>query len=165
MNGHVFIDGGYGLAFNLMTAVQQCLEKVDDEKDIIVDVAVCATIDLPETGVTNNAYDNHKVAKSIRNYNTQTASLTAQVQAFPEITVRNYFQESTSCPGHGGLSFDNSTTWCLQEQGRSDAKAMLEIGSANVAQTYEDWGNTKAIRNQFPYFRDYLNTVYSYIFN
>lgn len=41
LNGHLFMDGGTVWNANLSSAVQQCLEVVDDVADIIVDVAIC----------------------------------------------------------------------------------------------------------------------------
>jgi len=41
LNGHIFIDGGSVWNVNLSTAVEQCMEVVEDYADIIVDVAVC----------------------------------------------------------------------------------------------------------------------------
>lgn len=41
LNGHVFMDGGTVWNINLASAVQQCMEIVDDYSDIIVDVAIC----------------------------------------------------------------------------------------------------------------------------
>ena len=39
MNGHVFMDGGTVNGMNLASAVQQCMEIVDDYADVIVDLA------------------------------------------------------------------------------------------------------------------------------
>ena len=72
---------------------------------------------------------------------------------------------ANGCPGAGGLSFDNSTTWCLQEAGRADAKAMLDIGNENVSKTLDEWYFSKDLKKEYPHFRDYLNKVYSYVFN
>lgn len=78
--------------------------------------------------------------------------------------MRYYFQEKNSCPGAGGLDFNNSTTWCLQEAGRADAKAMLEIGSGNIEKTLEEWFSSQELKHEYPFFRDYLDKVYSYLF-
>lgn len=43
-----------------------------------------------------------------------------------------------SCPGTE-LNFNNDTTWCLQMQGRADAKAMLEIGQEGIGMSLEEW--------------------------
>jgi len=78
--------------------------------------------------------------------------------------MRYYFQEQSSCPGAGGLSFDNSTTWCLQEAGRADAKAMLEIGADQVHKTLEEWYSDKELKKEHGNFRSYLNKAFDYLF-
>ena len=113
MNGHVFMDGGTVWNVNLMTAVDQCLEIVDDYADIIVDVAVCSYDELPGGTPDKNAIKNWKLASSISDYYNGSNSLYAQAQAYPGLDIRYYFQERNSCPGAGGLDFNNSTTWCL----------------------------------------------------
>ena len=103
-------------------------------------------------------------ANNINYYYTNYDSVIAQAQAYPGLDMRYYFQESNSCPGAGGLDFNNSTTWCLQEAGRADAKAMLNIGSENVQKTLEEWYNDRALKKEYPYFRDYLDSIYDYLF-
>ena len=41
LKGHIFMDGGTVWDANLTSAVNQCLEIVDDVADIILDVAIC----------------------------------------------------------------------------------------------------------------------------
>jgi hypothetical protein len=82
----------------------------------------------------------------------------------PGPEYRYYFQERNSCPGSGGLSFLNSTTWCLQEAGRSDAQAMLNIGQDNIRDTLKDWSNDYPLRKSWPVFRDYLDYLFPTIF-
>ena len=56
MNGYVFMDGGTVWNVNLTTAVQECMEIVDDYSDIIVDIAICGYSNNPDTAISNNAY-------------------------------------------------------------------------------------------------------------
>jgi len=42
---------------------------------------------------------------------------------------------------------------------------MLAIGSQNVSKTLDEWFNDKELKKEYPFFRDYLNKVYHYIFN
>ena len=71
--------------------------------------------------------------------------------------MRYYFQENNKCPDQGGLDFNNSTTWCLQEAGRADAEDFLNIGSKDVKFTLDEWYNSIQLKKEYPYFRDYLN--------
>jgi len=133
------MDGGTVWNVNLDTAVENCMEIVDDYSDIIVDVAICGYQSEPGASVSRNAITNWQIAKSTRDYYNGGNSLWSQAKGYPGIDMRYYFQERNSCPGAGGLDFNNSTTWCLQEAGRADAKAMLDIGSDNVSKTLDEW--------------------------
>lgn len=130
LNGYVFMDGGTVWNVNLDSAVKQCMEIVgDDYSKIIVDVAICSYVGPPpEEPISKNALFNWRSSNSLHGYYASTDSLAAESRAFPGLNFRYYFQESNSCPGAGGLDFDNSTTWCLQEAGRADAQNMLNIG-------------------------------------
>ena len=50
-----------------------------------------------------------------------------QERAFPDVNYRYYFQdkETDPCGVWDLLDFSNSTTWCLQETGREEAKKAL----------------------------------------
>lgn len=110
---YVFMDGGTVWNVNLTSAVDQCMEIVDSYEDIILDVAICGYASEPGSESTKNAAKNWMEAQSIRSYYNGGNALWSQAQAFPGLEMRYYFQEQNSCPGAGGLSFDNSTTWCL----------------------------------------------------
>ncbi len=137
---------------------------VDDVSDIIVDVAVCSYSTEATGDVEKSAIKNWQHARDIKNYFAGTSNLFAEMSAYPGLDMRFYFQERNGCPGAGGLNFDNSTTWCLQEAGRNDAKNMLEIGNDNVSKTLDEWLANKELKKEYPHFRDYLNKAYSYIF-
>ena len=77
------------------------------------------------------------------------------MKAYPNIDIRYFFEFTTDCPGDS-LDFDNSTTWCLQEQGRSDAQKAMQIGQENIHRSIEEWENTPEIKKEYPYFVDYL---------
>ena len=157
MNGYVFMDGGMVWNVNLSSAVQQCMEIVDDYSDVIVDIAICGYATKPTADTSKNAMENFNNGKNLRDFYQGGNSVFGQAKAFPGIQSRYYFQEWNNCEGQGGLSFDNSTTWCLQEAGRKDAKDMLSIGSDNVYKTLEQWQDSQDLKKEYPIFRDYLN--------
>jgi len=41
---------------------------------------------------------------------------------------------------------------------------MLNIGSDNIAMTLDEWSESQELKKTYPYFRDYLNIVYSAFF-
>lgn len=138
---------------------------VDDPADIVLDVAICGYSAPPGGEVSGNAIHNWNLAKQARDFYGGSNSFYAQLEAYPGLEARYYFQERNSCPGAGGLDFNNSTTWCLQEAGRADAKAMLDIGSDNISTTLNEWRQDRTLKKEYPHFRDYLNMVYESIFN
>lgn len=136
-----------------------------DYSKIIVDVAICGTTNLPKPDVAKFAAKNYLEAINIRNYYKNTSSVWEQAKAYPGIDMRYYFQLETDCPGAGGIDFSNSTTWCLQEQGRSDAKAMLELGSETIAEKFDNWNRDRVIAKKYPHFSEYLTAVYNDLFS
>ena len=59
LNGYVFQDGGTAWTTNLVSAVEQCKEIVDDYEDIIVDVAICGYFSAPAGEVQKKAKANY----------------------------------------------------------------------------------------------------------
>ena len=113
LNGHIFMDGGTVWNVNADSAIQQCMEMVDDPADIVLDVAICGYSAPPGGEVSGNAIHNWNLAKQARDFYGGSNSFYAQLEAYPGLEARYYFQERNSCPGAGGLDFNNSTTWCL----------------------------------------------------
>ena len=114
----------------------------------------------PTATVEKNAMKNFMSAHAIHKYYDNFNSLMSQTRAYPSINFRYYFQEARhSCPGVQ-LDFNNSTTWCLQEQGRTDAKDMLNLGQGNISKTLEEWYADNELKKEFPIFRDYLSLIY-----
>ena len=68
LHGYIFFDGGMIWNVNLVSAIEQCMEIVDDFADIIVDVAVCSYTAQPGAKTSKNAYTNFRTANSIHDY-------------------------------------------------------------------------------------------------
>ena len=93
-------------------------------------------------------------------------AIQAEIRSHNDIDYRFYFQEDrTECTQDlpGDLDFRNSTTWCLQELGRRDAKTMLDLGQGKIRQTLDEWYEKKDIQKEYPNFRDYLNYIWHLI--
>lgn len=74
--------------------------------------------------------------------------------------MRYWFEDHTHCPDNSQLDFNNSTTWCLQEAGRQDAKDMLDIGQDNIRKTLDEWLADQELQEETPNFRDYLRQIF-----
>ena len=61
------------------------------------------------------------------------------MRAHPEVNYRYLFYEEFPAHWLECLDFNNSTTWPLQEQGRQDAKEMLQIGEGVAFKALETW--------------------------
>ena len=113
------MDGGTVWDVNVDSAVRQCLAMGYDQKDIIVDIAICgysAPVDEPKT---SNTIQNWFQNKAVHDYNNGSNAVQEQERAFPDVDYRYYFQDQDDCHVSNYLDFKNSTTWCLQEAGRA----------------------------------------------
>lgn len=91
LKGHILMDGGTVWNDNLDSAVQQCMEIVDDYSDVIVDIAICGYSTPPDTEVEKNAIKDYLMARNIRDYYINSNSLWEQAKAYPGIDIRYYF--------------------------------------------------------------------------
>ena len=140
--GHRMVDGGTVWNVNIDSAIDQCLEIVDDPADIIIDVLMCSSNSHTGFEISNNAMENWMNGFEIhKSYNGMNA-VTEQFDAYPEIQQRYYFiEDDNGCPGSSMLDFNNSTTWCLQEAGRKQAQDILNIGQEAIHASLDDWYN------------------------
>ena len=116
------MDGGTVWNVDPFSAIQQCLEVVDSEEDIIMDIAICGDYEMStesEIGKTMNAF---KRARSIRGFYQDPDEIAEAMRAFPGVDYRHLFLEvDLKLTGPSELDFRNETTWPLQVEGRQDA--------------------------------------------
>lgn len=86
---------------------------MEDESDIILDVAICDYASTPTGKESNNALRQYAWARNARTYYTGMDATSEELKAYPGIDVRYYFQEHDSCDDNGLLDFRNETTWCM----------------------------------------------------
>ena len=64
----ILSDGGVW-DIDISSAIQQCLNVVDDESDIIVDIAICGDKTLNQTeAVSKNALSNMAISRQINKF-------------------------------------------------------------------------------------------------
>lgn len=122
--GHVLIDGGSAWNVNIDAAINKCTELGFETSDIIVDTMITRISSLNPQSVSKNAWDNFTAGKDIRKYYIGMDAIANEIKSHNDVEYRYYFQEDrTECAQDlpGGMDFRNSTTWCLQEEGRRDA--------------------------------------------
>jgi hypothetical protein len=86
------MDGGTVWDVNIGSAVQQCMELVDDYSQIVIDIAVCSYDIMPKyESVSYNAWENFLAARAIKNYWQSTNNVEKEMRAYPGINYRYYF--------------------------------------------------------------------------
>jgi hypothetical protein len=66
--GYVLMDGGTVWNTNLISAVEKCMDLVDDKSKIIVDIAICGHSELNSINETSNTISNLMRYWDIRKY-------------------------------------------------------------------------------------------------
>ena len=67
-------------------------------------------------------------------------AIQAEERAGEGVNFRYYFEEKDkTCDGDHLLNFDGDYTWCLQQEGRQDAKLALEIGQDQIRLHMQEW--------------------------
>ena len=127
--GNYYMDGMTAWNTNLSSAITRCLEIVDDESKITIDIAICGANDLDVDDSTSHwALSNYWRAKDIRNANVGYNAIAAVKRSHPDVNYRYLFEQSKTLSGFNELTFENKTTWPYQEMGRQDALNALNEG-------------------------------------
>jgi predicted patatin/cPLA2 family phospholipase len=140
-NGNTYIDGGCVWNLDVGGAVRRCLEVVDDEEDIIVDIILCSSYDLAEPGDLKNfkAFSHYLRAQEIMEWNTLMEELLKQQALYPSINFRYVIGPSVQLsdslipldftPEHLEFCFDI---------GRKDARAAVALGEGGYLNAMMD---------------------------
>ena len=119
------MDGGTIWDVNVQSAIEQCMEIVDDQADIILDVMICDYQEAPQPPDKTNTIHNFWRQREIHHFYHDMNDVHQQEAPYPNVNYRSYFQDNDDCNVSNLLDFKNSTTWCLQQTGRDDAKKFL----------------------------------------
>jgi hypothetical protein len=114
------MDGGTIWNVNIDGAVKRCLEIADRPEDVIVDVLMCGYNGIAnEPDVSKDAFSNYMRRRQISSYYSGISATYQEMQAYPTVNFRYFFQNMNALGGTDELDFRNSTTWPLQEDGRN----------------------------------------------
>ena len=105
------MDGGAIFNVNLVSAIHQCMEVVDSESKIIVDVAICGKVKLETVNNTRNAFNNLKRGRDLNKIYHGTSDIFWQLESFPDATYRYLFYMGETADFMELLDLRNSTTW------------------------------------------------------
>jgi len=62
------MDGGTVWNTNIVSAIERCMEIVDDKSKIVVDIALCGHAEMDEVAALNNTLSNIMRARAIKSY-------------------------------------------------------------------------------------------------
>jgi len=125
------MDGGTVWNVNIRSAIEGCLEVVDDLSKITIDIIFCTdgrdNQEITETGTTVENYLRYRKIKYVHSGHDE---LTELLRSYPTVNWRYLFMEPY--PGGAGgakqLDFSPEITWPLQLIGRQHALDALAYG-------------------------------------
>jgi len=107
------MDGGTVFNVNMEAAVRQCLDVVDDESKIIIDVLICGAEGAPEVVTkTGNGWESYFRGRNVRKFYGSTSSLAYSMAAHPKVQMRHIVHQNVGAyTGTSQLNFDGDFTW------------------------------------------------------
>jgi len=158
-DGRMFMDGGAVHNVNTISAINQCMELVDDESKITIDVFICnakaETESKEEIGV--DTISNYFRAKNIRKAFDGPNNFHHDMVAHPKINWRYLAYEADNhAGGTSEINFNGDHTWVMQEQGRSDAQALINAGPSTHFEIFKNYYESKELKEEFSDFGSFL---------
>ena len=126
------MDGGTVYNSNVNSAILQCLDMVDDESKITVDVFVCddSKYVAPELSITKTIGNILRGRAVHKGYN-GTNNLTDAMRAHPDVNYRYLvYENANKASGISEIEFDGEKTWIFEqwaEQWPRDWKHIVEL--------------------------------------
>merc|ERR1719246_424171 len=96
---HWYMDGGTVWNVNLKDAVDRCLEIVDDQEHVVIDVAITEHISMEKEAKTGKSYDNFERKRAIRKYYKTMNDVAEFARSRPDVNYRHFFAPSESLGG------------------------------------------------------------------
>ena len=93
----IFMDGGTENNINLDSAINQCLDLVDDESKITIDILICGDNAPPEEWDSDgNGWSNFFRGDDLKKYYNNTDDIDRTMRTHPEINWRSVFVQGDS---------------------------------------------------------------------
>lgn len=106
------MDGGTIWNINIVDAIDKCLDIVDDDEHIVVDVAITEYMDPLGEATTGTTLNNLQRQRQIRKYYSTMNDVSEFIRARPNVNYRHFFMPSVDMSTLGSeLDFRNQTTW------------------------------------------------------
>ena len=155
----VFMDGGTVYNVDLEGAIAQCMDLVDDESKIIIDIYFCGAPKSAETEEkVGNSWENYFRGRSLRKYYGDSNSIALAMVGHPTVQMRHMVNQAVGAmSGTSELNFEGDFTWAAQLQGRTDAQTSLAgNGSYDVKAAFNEWIADEMVREDYPQVGDFL---------
>ena len=88
------MDGGTVWNVNLKDAVDKCLEIVDDEEHVVLDIAITEFINMEQIEEVGKTYDAFARQKQIRKYYKTMNDVAEFARSRPNVNYRHFFKPS-----------------------------------------------------------------------
>jgi len=130
--GYSWADGGCMCNLEVFKAVERCLDVVESESQVIVDMIFCQGQEMaPKNGANWTTYDVFTRSKDIHSYDNSMWYLYTAMQAYPDVNFRYIIIPSKPLAGTI-VPFDFTSANILSEisEGQSDAETVISNGAS-----------------------------------
>ena len=118
----LFVDGSTATNINVEDAITQCMDLVDDESKITVDILLCggskSVEEWTDVGKTTSDYLRGRAIRGP--YHSGNTVADAQ-KAHPTVNFRYVIGQEDGFTSTGMINFNGDNTWPIQEKGREQA--------------------------------------------
>merc|ERR1712166_1107458 len=88
------MDGGTVWDVNVQSAIEQCLEIVEDQSDIILDIMICSYQEDLQAPDKTNTIHNFWRQREIHHFYNDSNDVNMQEAPYPMVNYRHYFQDN-----------------------------------------------------------------------
>lgn len=143
-DGGVYVDGGTAMGLDAMSAVEKCLELVDEDSQITMDIILLDRFASPVKELDDqDTILNMLRMHEIKHYYKGLENVITVMMAHPDVNYRYILEPSGDYPKLWNLlNFGPENTWPMQENGRADAKTSLEKGPGANYVKFQEWIDT-----------------------
>ena len=153
------MDGGTVWNTNLVSAIDRCMEIVDDQSKIVLDIIILGQSKLNKTEVNSNSIGNYLRYRDIKTYSKSAADIIEFGQAYPNVTYRYFFKSSKPLTsGLQEMQFTPEVLGPMIELGKEDAKNMLQYGPGHGMKRFKQWHMEEKVRLAHPILENYLHS-------
>ena len=146
------------MGLDAMSAVEKCLDLVDDESKITMDIMLLDRFAIPAAELDDgDTLKNMLRMHSIKHYFKGLENVITTMQAHPNVNYRYILEPSGEYPKLWNLlNFGPENTWPMQENGMADAKSALEAGPGASFKRFHEWIDTRHEHDQS--IQDFVNS-------